>query len=168
MEQQTKSWLITGGIALAIILLAWWGIAQQRPSEVAGTTDVGGEDLIENLGEGAEIPAVPTIKNAEIAGGETVTANDQSAGASVVLEQVTLKRPSWVAIKDTKDWVLGAAWFYGGGENLTVPLLRATVPGEVYQAVIFIDNGDKKFDRHVDTLLVSAEGAPVSSTFRAE
>ncbi len=168
MEQQTKSWLITGGIALAIILLAWWGIAQQRPSEVVGTANDEEENMIEDLEEGMETAAVPVIKNAEIASGETVTANDQAAGATVVLEQATLKRPSWVAIKDTKDWVLGAAWFYASGENLSVPLLRATKPGEVYQAVIFVDNGDKKFDRHVDTLLVSAEGAPVSSTFRAE
>ena len=166
MEQNTKSWLITGGIALAIILLAWWGIAQQRPSEV-----VGAPETEENIAEGkgaVEVPAVPVIKNAEIAGGETVTVNDQSAGASVSVEQVTLKRPSWIAIKDTKDWVLGAAWFSASGENLSVPLLRATQPGDVYQAVIFVDNGDTKFDRHIDTLLVSAEGAPVSSTFRAE
>jgi hypothetical protein len=121
----------------------------------------------EMLTQEESIP-VPTIKNSEIAGGETVSAEDQAPGTSVALSQVTLKRPSWVAIKDTNDWILGAAWFYTSGENFSVPLLRATKLGEVYQAVIYVDNGDKKFDRHIDTLLVSAEGAPVSATFRTE
>ncbi|MEN9413564.1 MAG: hypothetical protein RLZZ342_651 [Candidatus Parcubacteria bacterium] len=166
MEQQTKSWLITGGIILAILILAGWGISKQRPASHVVGDDAGPTE--EEMLKQEESAPVPTIKNSEIAGGETVSVEDQAPGTSVAISQVTLKRPSWVAIKDTNDWVLGAAWFNGSGENLSVPLLRATTMGDVYQAVIYMDNGDKKFDRHVDTLLVSAEGAPVSATFRTE
>ena len=84
-----------------------------------------------------------------------------------MISDARLMHPSWIAIKDTKGWVLGAGWFNASVEAVKVPLLRNTVAGETYQAVIYVDNGDKRFDLHADTLLVGLDNAPVASTFTA-
>src|SRR5262249_16627222 len=114
--------------------------------------------------------SAPTAVNpTSNASGETVTVNDQTAGASVTVADLTLMKPSWVVIRDTKGWALGAEWFYGSGKDLSISLLRNTVAGQTYQAVIYIDNGNKKFDLHCgDTLVTDSQGAPVSSTFTAK
>lgn len=188
MDMDSRSWIITGVITLVLILLAWWGIAHLR----AASPVVGDEMKIVQTDEdgtqtavmvSADQPTVTRIVDAsvdatpvpagasaptDIAGGETVSTVDQAAGLHALISQATLKRASWIAIKDTRGWVLGAGWFATSGENLSVPLLRATKAGEVYQAVVYVDNGNKKFDLHADTLLTSAEGAPLSSTFRAQ
>lgn len=188
MDMDSRSWIITGSITLVLILLAWWGIAHLRAaSPVVGSenakmvvqTDADGTQTAvmvsadePTVTKKADAPTAPTARvqatATAVAGGETVTTSDQAAGSQVTISQATLTRPSWIAIKDTKGWVIGAGWFAASGENLSVPLLRATKAGEVYQAVVYADNGDKKFDLHADTLLTSAEGAPLSSTFRAQ
>lgn len=188
MDMDSRSWIITGVVTLVLILLAWWGIAHLRSaSPVIGNemkivqTDEAGTQTAVMVS--ADEPTVTRIVDApvdttpvqagapsptDIAGGETVSTVDQEAGSHARISQARLKRPSWIAIKDTRGWVLGAGWFATSGENLSVPLLRATKAGEVYQAVIYVDNGNKRFDLHADTLLTSAEGAPLSSTFRAQ
>ena len=175
MEMDTKSWAITGIVAVVLIGLVWWAIAAQRASSpVVGTgsmatsTTQTGDDAAGQPREAAA-PAAPAKSGVSaVAAGETVSTIDQPAGESVAIAQATLKKPSWIAIKDTAGRILGAGWFSASGENLSVPLLRATVAGEVYQAVIYADDGDKRFDFKADTLLTSVDGAPVSSTFRAQ
>lgn len=172
MKAETKQWLITGGIVAVLVLLVWWGVAHRQPaSPVVGNDETSATTTTEvtdgTIAASASDPVVRPVTPTEVASGETVTVQDQSAGATVAVSQVTLKSPSWVAIKDTTGRILGAGWFYQSGENLSVPLLRSTIAGEAYQAVIYVDNGDKQFDFHKDTLITSVDGAPVSSTFRA-
>lgn len=181
MEFDSKSWAITGVAAVVIIGLVWWGIAS-RHSTVVGSDGATTTITMESDGSSTET-AVAGVSGTQasvvsedamkkevtaVASGETVTTQDQAAGETVAISQATLKSPSWIAIKDTTGRILGAGWFAQSGENLSVPLLRATKAGDVYQAVIYADDGDKKFDFHADTLLTSSEGAPVSSTFRAQ
>lgn len=180
MEFDSKSWAITGVAAVVIIGLVWWGVAS-RHSTVVGSDGATTTITVESDGSstetavagmsGSQAPVVQTEAPkgvTEVASGETVTTQDQAAGETVAISQASLKSPSWIAIKDTSGRILGAGWFAESGENLSVPLLRATTAGDVYQAVIYVDSGDKKFDFHTDTLLTSSEGAPVSSTFRAQ
>lgn len=175
MDTNTKNWIITGAVAVVLVGLVWWGVAQKRTASpvVNGTATTTEEVSEKDQGSGTQSQSeskADTVSEAmtAVAAGETVTTFDQAAGDSVLVSQATLKSPSWIAIKDTKGWILGAGWFASSGENLQVSLLRATEPGEVYQAVIYVDDGDKQFDFHTDTLLTSVDGAPVSSTFRAQ
>jgi hypothetical protein len=171
MTAETKQWWITGGIVAVLVLLLWWGVTHKRPASAAiGTADTVATTTGEKTALDVTAPA-PTVRPttaSAIASGETVTIDDQPAGETVALSQATLKAPSWIAVRDTAGRVLGAHWFATSVENQTFSLLRATKAGEVYQAVIYVDNGDKKFDLHADTLLTSSEDAPVSSTFRAQ
>ena len=86
-----------------------------------------------------------------------------------MIADVTIQKPSWVAIRDTTDWVLGAQWFNESQKNVEVPLVRGMIAGKTYQAVIYVDDGDKKFRLHGgDTLVTDTQGAPVSATFTAK
>lgn len=100
--------------------------------------------------------------------GEMLSVSDQKAGSEVTVDSMTLTRASWVAIRDSKNWILGAAWFPAGTTAGQVALLRSTVAGEVYSAVIYVDNGDKVFDFHKDSLVTGADGQPGSATFKAQ
>lgn len=176
MDANTRNWVITGIIAIIVIVLIGWAIAAKRagsPVIGSGTSTTTGETAsssttTDSTSGTAANPSIPSSGETAVASGETVTTQDQPAGISVSVAQATLKNPSWIAIKDTNGRILGAGWFATSGENLSVPLLRATEAGQVYQAVIYADDGDKQFDFHKDTLLTSSEGAPVSSTFRAQ
>ena len=98
--------------------------------------------------------------------GETVTVADQKAGTSVALSTISLTRASWVAVRDDKS-ILGAAWFPSSATVGTVELQRALQSGKSYNVVIYVDDGDKKFDMHKDQL-VTADGGPVGVSFKAE
>lgn len=173
MEANTRSWIITGIVAAIVLLLGWVLLGHRAPVSPA----VGDVSIPSDTQTATEAPTrvtdtsmkpspVPTIPNTT-AVGETISVSDQPAGSFVSVESARLHRPSWIAIKDTKGWVLGAAWFSSSVETVTVPLLRNTLAGETYQAVIYIDNGDKRFDMHADTLVASVDGGPVASTFTA-
>lgn len=178
MDANTRNWVITGIIAIIVIVLIGWAIAAKRAgspvvgsstSTTTGQTDTTAGSTSGSTNEPSVNPSSVSSSGASaVASGETVTTQDQPAGISVSIAQATLKNPSWIAIKDTNGRILGAGWFSTSGEHLSVPLLRATEAGQVYQAVIYVDDGDKQFDFHKDTLLTSSEGAPVSSTFRAQ
>ncbi len=170
MKAETKQWAITGSIVVVLVLLLWWGVSHKRPATpvvdvptAVATTSSGGQFAV-----AAPAPTVHPLPQTAVASGETVTVEDQAAGTEVHLSEATLKQPSWIAIRDTKGHVLGAHWFGASVEDQTFTLLRSTSAGQVYQAVIYVDNGDKKFDLHADTLLTSSEDAPVSSTFTAQ
>lgn len=169
MKAETKQWVITGSIVVVLVLLLWWGVSHKRPASPAvGVTAVATTSNGGTFEVAAPAPTVRPMPQTAVASGETVSIDDQPAGTSVHLAQATLKSPSWVAIRDTKGRVLGAHWFGTSVEDQTFTLLRGTSAGQVYQAVIYVDNGDKKFDLHGDTLLTSSEDAPVSSTFTAQ
>jgi hypothetical protein len=171
----TTNWIIAGLVALVVIIGGGWLVARERGSAMAGAnatstdTTIGTEAGVAVAADSAS-PAAPGVVNpTSSASGETVTVNDQKAGASVMVADLTLRKPSWIVIRDTKGWALGAAWFYSSGKDLSIDLLRNTVAGEVYQAVIYIDDGNKKFELHgADTLVSDSQGAPVSSTFTAK
>jgi len=175
MDANTRNWVITGISVIIVIVLVGWAIAAKRTgspvigSGIANTDkEVASSTNTKDTSKPEANFSRPSASETAVASGETVTTPDQPAGISVSITQATLKRPSWVAIRDTSGRILGAGWFAVSGENLSVPLLRATEAGQVYQAVIYIDDGDKQFDFHKDTLVTSSEGAPVSSTFRAQ
>ena len=171
----STNWTIASIATLIIIIGGGWLIARERSDsmvseDIASSTDTLGTASVtsgETSSSAASSAVLPTPS--AFASGETVTVADQPAGESVLVANATLVKPSWVAIKGTNGWVLGAAWFNGSADAVTIPLVRPTVKGETYQAVIYMDDGDKKFSLHAsDTLVTDVNDAPVSSTFKAQ
>ena len=172
----TKNWQWFGGgfvVGVVIIGLVWTVIGQRSSGGVSMQNSAGLTVATSTAPTTTETAnSSPTTGDTEstpiTATGETLTASDQYAGMTVKVADVTITKPTWVAIKDTNSRVLGARRVDVSTDGTTVSLLRATVAGEVYQAIMYIDDGDKAFDLHKDMLVVGSENAPVSSTFRAQ
>lgn len=77
---------------------------------------------------------------------DMLTVSSQPAGKVVFVTNVTAAKPLWVAIHDDENGkpgkVLGAGLFSPGAESGAVELLRSTVAGTSYFAVVHTDDGD--------------------------
>lgn len=90
----------------------------------------------------------------------TLAVAAQAAGSEVKVTGLSVTNESWVAVRDADGLrVLGAARVSPGASTITVPLLRATVAGKSYQAVIFADDGDRAFDMKKDVLVDGVSAA---------
>ena len=86
-----------------------------------------------------------------VAASGAVSVYNQPAGDTVAIGSVTVPPPGvWVAVRETKDGnlgnVLGAARVAGPRTNVSVPLLRATEPGNIYAVELYRDSGDNVFN----------------------
>jgi len=100
--------------------------------------------------------------------GESVKVKDQPAGMDVKVSSLSLSETGWVGIRDGDGRILGAGRFDAGSfENVAVPLLRATVAGESYQVLLYVDDGDREFDLHKDILISGPNGGVAGTNFRA-
>jgi hypothetical protein len=167
-----RNWLIGIGVALFVIVgitfamhrketLAPLMAIDQATTTSSATSTVGPTST--GISSGTAAPAVTTPSM-----GETVTVLDQKAGRSVAIDSMSLTRKSWIAIKDTKGYILGAGLFPASATSGSVPLLRATAAGERYEVLIYVDGGDHVFNFHTDMLVVAADGSPVGSAFNAQ
>ena len=99
---------------------------------------------------------------------------DQSAGPEVVVESVTVPPPGvWVAVREmlSNDLgnVLGAARVGGPRTNITVSLLRATLPGKTYAVELYRDDNEGAFDPAKNSVYVDFDtGARVVSYFETK
>ena len=179
----TTNWIIAGLVALVVIIGGGWLIARDRAGTMADTTtSTASEASPAEAGEAASPsapltgtptpppttrPSTPDVTAAS--SGETVTVMDQPASANVMVADVKLTKPSFVAVRDTRGWYPGWQFVSASQSSVVIPLKRNTEAGNTYEVVIFIDDGDGTFELHGgDTLVVSSQGAPVSSTFTAK
>jgi hypothetical protein len=107
-----------------------------------------------------------------IQGDNGVLVNNQVPGSSVLINQVLLKGPGWVAIHDDVNGqpgrILGARLFDAGSANGIVQLLRNTVNGKSYFAVIHTDDGNyKNFTPKTDKVLTGSNGEIIMTKFEA-
>lgn len=101
-----------------------------------------------------------------------VSVMDQKAGDTVTVASVTVPPPGvWVAVRevtgDTLGNVLGAVRVHGPLSNVEVPLLRATVPGQVYAVTLYRDDGSPEFDPTQSSVYVDFDtGERVTALFK--
>ena len=117
----TTNWIIAGLVALVVIIGGGWLIARERSGTLAGANATTTETTSTAVTAGTE-STNPTAAPGETtkisnptsaASGETISVLDQPAGANALVADVTLSKPSWVVIRGTNGWALGAAWFPG-------------------------------------------------------
>lgn len=180
MKNQTTQWILIGVGALVVIIGGWWIWSRnpQAPApENTGTTTGTSTGTATGTATGSTNGTATgstsggtssTASMTTASSGESLSVNDQPAGGSVIIASATLVKPSWIAIKDANGWVLGASRFDGTAvANGTVSLLRATEKGKIYYAIIYVDDGDKKFDIKLDAI-VTAGGTAVNRSFLAQ
>ncbi len=102
---------------------------------------------------------------------ESVSVENQPAGITVSISSVTLAASGWVAIHENEDGqpgnILGAQRFDAGTHASTVDLLRATVPGGSYFAMLHRDNGDGAFSPSSDAPITGPDGKIITAAFAA-
>lgn len=108
-----------------------------------------------------------------IQGDNGLTVKNQTAGNQVKIEQVIFSKPGWVAIHDEVNGqpgrILGAQLFDMGKTSGTVDLLRNTVAGMSYLAVLHTDDGNyKNFNHLTDTILMGENQMPIMIKFNTQ
>ena len=130
--------------------------------------------IYQNSGE-IKKSALSTKENKTIAPSEneaeknSITVVSQVAGNLVVVTEVRVAQPTWVAIHEDVNGVpsniLGAQLFDAGVYSGTVSLLRNTESERKYYAILYKDNGDRLFDYVTDLPLERASQDLVSASF---
>jgi hypothetical protein len=165
------------GIILALVFLGgWWLIARHAALRIAAfeakqaetqesglVADAGQADIGSVLGPLSD--DTPKIT----ASTESIDVLDQDPGLSVIVKGVALVQVSWIAVRDSSGRTLGAGRFEPGVHmGIEVPLLRATEAGQSYQALIYVDDGDREFDLHKDILVTYADGSVAGDVFSVQ
>ncbi len=118
------------------------------------TTAVAMGDTAPTLSSARAFPLPPTVPMNTRVG---LSVLDQTASSAVMVAQVAVTAPSWVAVYEdtagTPGAILGAKKVVPGETFTVVPLLReeGTQGGKTYFAVVLPDNGDGAFDHKSDT-----------------
>ncbi len=99
-----------------------------------------------------------------------ISAN-QAPGVEISIAELSLPEEGWVVIYEDRGGVpgnaLGARRFDSGVyAYISVGVLRPTLPGGLYYAVIHSDDGDKQFNLDNDFPVRDEEGAPFMIPFR--
>ena len=164
---------IVAGIILALIFIGgWWLIATNASNGGKASVETQNDQLTGSSSEQVQPGSVlgplseetPTIA----ASSESIDVADQGAGMSVKVKEASLVQTGWIAVRDGNGRTLGAGRFEPGVHtNVEVPLLRATESGQSYQALIYVDDGDKEFDLHKDILVTKDDGSVAGDIFSA-
>lgn len=102
-----------------------------------------------------------------------VAVGDQPAGITVSVKSVTFQKSGWVVIHEDDGAgkpgkILGAQLYDAGTfADTKVDLLRGTIAGRAYFAMLHDDNGDRAFDPKLDKSILGEGGAPVMIEFKA-
>ncbi len=98
-------------------------------------------------------------------------ATPQGAGSQVVVDSATVSAPTWLVVYETANGqpvrILGASMIFpeNNGKGATVPLLRATQPGETYVVGERLDDGDHKLSLTLDKPVSDSSGNALWSSF---
>ncbi|MEK7107666.1 MAG: hypothetical protein AAB814_00615 [Patescibacteria group bacterium] len=104
--------------------------------------------------------------------GNSISVKEQVAGIEVAVEQVILTNMAWVVIHEADGAgklgkILGAQLFDAGTGAGKVELLRGTMTGGNYFAMLHADNGDRAFDPKLDMPILDSANQPVMAMFKA-
>ncbi len=167
-----KVW-IASIIAFALGFFVAWLIF--RSPIPAATPDSLAEERGEEIATSSEETGKTEEKNPPVSmgvsGEGTIAVQDQEFGDSVSISSVNLGAAGWIAVHEDRDGglgnILGAGWFpQGTSEQVEIDLLRGTVPGATYYAVLRSDDGDREFDRAKDLPFEDEDGKILQTTFR--
>jgi hypothetical protein len=150
----TLIWIV---LILVVIGAGWW-IGGANFAGAPLDTSTSEETMEENespsetaLSGSINTGTVPEVMVPITVAGNAIDVSNQAHGDSVVVASASLSKMGWIAVLDSRDWILGAGRFPGGTHtNVHIPLIRATESGQPYKAVIYLDDGDGKFDHKKD------------------
>lgn len=145
--------------------------SEERKSAAQATTTRSGTDVVQKTQEAPQDTKTKIMGATGAVAGNSVSVSDQPAGTSVSVAAISMDKRGWVVIHQddhgAPGWVLGARRLEPGSyTNEAVDLLRPTVPGSVYYAMLHGDDGVDTFDLHKDLPITDASGKPVMMRFQ--
>ncbi len=110
-----------------------------------------------------------SLQSGDVISNRIVVPN-QEAGGSVVIQSVSFNQPGWVVVHEilpdgSLGNALGAQRFDAGDYAGVVSLLRVTESGNIYSAVLYGDNGDRRFDLEFDLPELNESQELIKATF---
>lgn len=100
-----------------------------------------------------------------------IVMTDQYPGNVVYLSSVQLANAGWVEIHADKNGqpgeYIGSMYFEKGINPGKITLVKPTVEGGIYYAMLHSDDGDKKFDASKDLPIKDSKGNIIMKLFRA-
>ena len=145
-------WVVTAIVIVVLIIIGIWVFGGKSTS----TT---------------EIPVV-TNDNSAVAGSiNRIVMSDQYPGNVVYLNSAQFAAPGWVVVQadnaGTPGKILGQTYFDAGINPGKITLSSPMIDGGTYYAVMYSDNGDKKFNTANDKTLIDANGNVILKIFHA-
>lgn len=157
MEQtngiKTWQWVVTVVIIIVLVILGYNMFKGSSTPTTSNTDDT-----------------TPTSSTAIKSNVNSISVLDQAPGNIVYVSSVQFAKPGFVVIKKNNNGtpgdVIGYKYFdkgiYPGQITLTTP----TIDGDMYYAVLHLDDGDKKFDLNKDTVIKDASGKDIMKLFK--
>jgi len=137
------------------------------------------ENGVNNIATSTDLTAVLSTSTAPVpqnlyntvSATDSVLVLDQKAGNLVFIQHIDASVPTWVAVRDVADGVvgniLGAEMITTATDDLPVTLLRSTVVGQKYAVFLYQEDGDGVFNFKKDALVMQSN-TPVSAVFTAQ
>jgi len=171
-ESQTQRYVIIAILAFLVGFgSAWLWLDRGISNDIQSGQLEGDATSTPTLGENPS-GSIDTTNNIVTTGGDSVTVSDQKAGTEVVLSGVSFEKGGWVAIHEDDNGklgkILGVQLFDAGKGVGIVELLRGTLPGNTYYAVLHNDNGDRAFDPKIDLPIIGTNNSLIMTTFKAQ
>jgi hypothetical protein len=178
-NQERFRYLTIGVIAFVLGFgIAWVSFKNQDGANVAmdsGDTDENRvEAVIEDTDGGLVMDDDSDSPTSSIAlSGVSLSVLDQAPGKSVFVEEVTSQNQVWVVIVEDNDGakgnILGAGHFDPEDKAGIVKLLRGTVEGGSYYALLYFEDSNletgRSFDLEKDLPLVDSTGNAIEVRF---
>ena len=147
------------------ILLAWGWSASH-----SGSLSMSASSTQMTSGGHSEMTTTTTTGGSEMMGSDLAVPSPQKSGQSVVIDEATIGKPTWVVVYEDRGGapgnILGAQLFFTSGPGI-VTLLRGTDSGETYYVGTSVDNGDHKFNKADDKATTNTDGSLAVTSFIA-
>jgi len=151
---KTWQWVVTVIVIIVLVLLGYY--------------------MIRGDGTTPSTTGIDSTNDSTLVAGKDanrVVVTDQFPGNIVYLSSVQLANPGFVVVhKDnngTPGDIIGSQYFDKGINPGRVTLSTPTSEGQTYYAILYSDNGDKKFDAKLDLPLKDAAGNTIMKVFRS-
>lgn len=156
MPNSNRNIVIGVIVLIVVVLLAAWLVFRQ--GGLSGNTAALGD-----LNNGTTTSSTATSTPASL------TVNDQFPGNIIYISEVTLPQGGWVVVRRNNNGalgdIIGVGYFDSTVHVGEVDLAAATVEGDKYVAILYKDNGDRRFTTVSDRPLLDAAGNQITSSF---
>jgi hypothetical protein len=159
--------------------LAWVSFKGQEEKVIVDNTDINQDkvqEVIANVLTDIEVDPTTGEESSEVVsiGNVSLSVEDQAPAKSVFVKEVSAEKPVWVVIVEDNSGqrgnIIGAGLFDIGETAGLVELLRGTVEGGSYYAVLYNEDSDliedRTYDLDKDLPLVDGKGSSIEVLFK--